>query len=245
MTQGLDVPLAARVARAASAIVGIGPGNGAALARRFGADGGPVALLSRSTGFSAALAQELPAACAYAADAGQPEALQAALAQVAARQGPVGTLVYNAGSGAWGSVEEVTAADLEQCWRVNTLGLFAAMQAVLPGMKRLGGGAIVVIGATASRRGGAGAAAFAQAKAAQRTLAESMARQLWPQGIHVALIVIDGIVDLPRQRERFADKGDDFFVQPAAVAESAWWLTQQPRSAWSFEIEARPFAERW
>lgn len=231
--------------RGVCAVVGIGPGNGAALARRFGAGGAPVALLSRSSGSSAALAQELPAARAYTANAGDPASLQAAFEQVAAQQGPVGTLIYNAGSGVWGSVEEVSAADLEQSWRVNTLGLFAATQALLPGMKQLGGGSIIVIGATASRRGGAGAAAFAQAKAAQRTLAESMARQLWPQGIHVALIVIDGIVDLPRSRERFADKGDDFFVQPTAVAESAWWLAQQPRSAWSFEIEARPFAEKW
>lgn len=119
------------------------------------------------------------------------------------------------------------------------------MQAVLPDMQQAGGGHIIVIGATASRRGGAGAAAFAQAKAAQRTLAESMARHLWPQGIHVALIIIDGIVDLPRTRERMPDKPESFFVQPAAVAESAWWLTQQPRSAWSFEIEARPFGEKW
>lgn len=230
---------------AVTAIVGIGPGNGAALARRFAADGGPVALLSRSTGFSSALAHELPLARAYACDAGRPEAVQAAFTDVAARQGAVGTLVYNAGSGAWGSVEQVSGADLEQCWRINTLGLFTAMQAVLPGMKRLGGGQIIVIGATASRRGGAGAAAFAQAKAAQRTLAESMARQLWPQGIHVALIIIDGIVDLPRTRSSMPDKDESFFVQPAAVAESAWWLTRQPRSAWSFEIEARPFAEKW
>lgn len=240
-SQGLDVRQTAPVC----AIIGIGPGNGAALARRFGAQGAPVALLSRGTAFSSELAQELPGAGVYACDASQPEAVQAALVQVAARQGPVGTLIYNAGSGAWGSVEEVSSADLEQCWRVNTLGLFAAMQAVLPGMKQLGGGQIIVIGATASRRGGAGAAAFAQAKAAQRTLAESMARQLWPQGIHVALIIIDGIVDLPRSRARLPDKGDDFFVQPAAVAESAWWLTRQPRSAWSFEIEARPFGEQW
>jgi len=103
----------------------------------------------------------------------------------------------------------------------------------------------VIIGATASRRGGAGAAAFAQAKAAQRALAESMARQLWPQGIHVALIIIDGIVDLPRTRAQRPDKPESFFVQPAAVAESAWWLTRQTRSAWSFEIEARPFGETW
>ncbi len=231
--------------RAVSAIVGIGLGNGAALARRFAADGSPVALLSRSPDFSSQLARELPSARAYACDASQPEAVQAAFAQVAAQQGTVGTLIYNAGSGAWGSVEQVSGADLEQCWRVNTLGLFTAMQAVLPGMKQRGGGAIVIIGATASRRGGAGAAAFAQAKAAQRALAESMARQLWPQGIHVALIIIDGIVDLPRTREQRPDKPESFFVQPAAVAESAWWLTHQPRSAWSFEIEARPFGETW
>jgi NAD(P)-dependent dehydrogenase (short-subunit alcohol dehydrogenase family) len=80
---------------------------------------------------------------------------------------------------------------------------------------------------------------------AQRGLAESMARHLWPAGIHVCLIVIDGVVDLPRTRQRMAGKPDEFFVKPDDVAATAAWLVQQPRSAWSFEVEARPFGETW
>jgi len=112
-------------------------------------------------------------------------------------------------------------------------------------MKAAGAGAIIFIGATASLRGGAQTAAFAPAKAAQRTLAESMARSLWPEGIHVALIVIDAVVDLPRTRERMPDKPDDFFIEPDDVAATAVWLAKQPRSAWTFETIVRPFGEKW
>jgi NAD(P)-dependent dehydrogenase (short-subunit alcohol dehydrogenase family) len=112
-------------------------------------------------------------------------------------------------------------------------------------MKRKGAGSIVVIGATASRRGMPRTASFAPAKAAQRSLAESMARQLWPAGIHVSLIIIDGVIDLERTRERMPDKSDDFFLKPDDIAATAHWLTEQPRSAWAFEVEARPFGEKW
>lgn len=101
------------------------------------------------------------------------------------------------------------------------------------------------LGATASRRGGINTAAFASAKAAQRSLTESMAKYLWPLGIHVALVIIDGIVDLPNTRQHMPDKADDFFVKPNDVANTIFWLTQQPPSAWSFEVEARPFGETW
>lgn len=227
------------------AIVGVGPGNGAALARRFAREGHAVALLSRSTAFSAGLAAELDLARAYACDASQPEQLESTLARVAQELGPPETLIYNAGSGTWGNVDEVSGADLEAAWRLNVLGAFTAARAVVPTMKARGHGNIVLVGATASLRGGAGAAAFAQAKSAQRTLAESMARHWWPAGIHVALIIIDGVVDLPRTRRRMPDRPDSFFVQPDGVADTAWWLSRQHRSAWSFEVQARPFAESW
>ena len=130
-------------------------------------------------------------------------------------------------------------------WRVNALGAFLCARAVIPAMKAAGDGRIIFIGATASRRGGKMAAAFAPAKAAQRSLAESMARSLWPAGIHVALIILDGIVDLAPTRARMPDKPDDFFVDPNGVAEIAWDLARQSRRAWSFEVEARPFGEAW
>jgi NADP-dependent 3-hydroxy acid dehydrogenase YdfG len=227
-----------------AAIVGIGPGNGAAFARKFGQDHA-VALLSRSTDFSNRLASELTNAKAYACDVADGDALTSALTQAAADLGPIDTLIYNAGSGSWGSVEDITADQFETSWRINTLGFFNAARAVIPGMKARNSGAIIAIGATASRRGAVMTAAFAPAKAAQRSLAESMAKHLGPAGIHVALIIIDGAVDLPGTRERMPDKSDDFFVKPADVAETAFWLAHQPRSAWSFEVEARPFGEKW
>ena len=227
------------------AVIGIGPGNGAAIARRFAREGHRVALLSRGTTLSEKFAGELGNARAYTCDASDPEFVKLTFARIRKDLGEVGVLVYNAGSGVWGNVEDVSAADLENAWRVNVLGAFAAAREVIPDMKERSAGSIIFIGATASRRGAARTAAFAQAKAAQRALAESMARHLWPTGIHVALVVIDGVVDLPRTRERMPDKSESFFVKPDDVAATVYWLTQQPRSAWSFEVEARPFGEVW
>jgi NAD(P)-dependent dehydrogenase (short-subunit alcohol dehydrogenase family) len=227
------------------AVVGIGPGNGSALARRFAAGGYAVALLARGKELSDGLAKELGDARAYACDVTDAAAVAGAFARIAEELGEVDALVFNAGSGSWGSVEEITPQAFETSWRVNALGALLTSQQVVPAMKRKGAGSIVFIGATASWRGMPRTAAFAPAKAAQRSLAESMARTLWPAGIHVAIVILDGVVDLPSTRQRMPDKGDDFFIKPADVAETAWWLSQQPRSAWSFETEARPFGEKW
>jgi NAD(P)-dependent dehydrogenase (short-subunit alcohol dehydrogenase family) len=227
------------------AVVGVGPGNGAALGRRFSREGYAVALLARSASTSEPLARSLDDARAYACDVTDAAAVGAAFDAIARDLGPVDTLVYNAGSGTWGDVEEIEPSQLEDAFRVNTLGLLLASKKVIPQMKARGGGNIVVIGATASRRGAVRTAAFAPAKAAQKSLAESMARHLWPQNIHVSLIIVDGVVDLPRTRERLKDKPDDFFLSPDGVAATAFQLTTQDRSAWSFEVEARPFKETW
>ena len=226
-------------------VIGVGPGNGAAIARQFAANGYAVALLSRSTKFTNALALELEGAAAYACDVTKERDVVAIFERICAELGPVETLVYNAGAGVWGGVESITAADFESTWRVNAFGTLLAAQQVIPAMKRCGKGNIIVIGATASRRGGIRSAAFAPAKAAQRSLAESMARSLWPAGIHVALVVIDGVVDLERTRQAMPDKPDSFYVQPDAVAATVYYLSQQSSSAWTFELEARPFAEVW
>jgi NAD(P)-dependent dehydrogenase (short-subunit alcohol dehydrogenase family) len=227
------------------AVVGIGPGNGAALARRFAREGYTVALLARSRETSEALAAELADARAYACDVADAASVNAAFAAIRTELGEVEVVAYNAGSGTWGTIDDLTPQAFEASWRVNTLGLFLVAQEVIPAMKAKGKGSIVVIGATASRRGMPRTTAFAPAKAAQRSLAEAMARHLWPLGIHVSLIILDGVVDLERTRQAMPDKPDDFFIAPDAMAETAWWLTRQPRSAWSFEVEARPFGEKW
>lgn len=226
-------------------VAGVGPGNGAALARRFAREGRPLALLSRSQEGAAAIAAEIPGAQAYACDVSDADAVNTVFAAIRSDLGKVETLLFNAGSGVFGDIEDITAEQLEASWRVNTLGLFHCSRQIIPAMKEVGAGNIVVIGATASRRGGKSTAAFAPAKAAQRSLAESMARSLWACGVHVSLIIVDGVVDLPATRARMPGKPTEFFVGPEAIADLAWSLTQQSRRAWSFEVEARPFGESW
>lgn len=226
-------------------VVGVGPGNGAAIARRFHASGYTVALLARSTELTSKLAQELEGAKAYACDVTSEASMNEAFAAIAKDMPPIDVLVYNAGSGVFGTIEDVAAKDFEASWRTNALGAFFAAKHVVGPMKKAGHGAIVFIGATASRRGNVKTVAFAPAKAAQRSLAESMARALWPAGIHVALVIVDGVVDLPRTRKAMPDKPDAFFVKPADIAETVLAIALQPRSVWSFEVEARPFGETW
>jgi NAD(P)-dependent dehydrogenase (short-subunit alcohol dehydrogenase family) len=226
-------------------VVGVGPGNGAAFARRFAAEGYRVALLARTLAFTQKLAKELPDSVAYECDVSDAASVARAFGEITKQQGEVEVVIYNAGSGTWGTVDEIGAAEFESAWRVNALGALLVSKEVTAAMKRRGRGSFVFIGATASRRGGVKTAAFAPAKAAQRSLAESMARHLWPSGIHVALIVLDGVVDLPRTRQMMPNKPDSFFAKPDDVADVAWQLTRQKPSAWSFEVEARPFGETW
>ena len=144
-----------------------------------------------------------------------PRRCSEAFAAIRGDLGEVDVLVYNAGSGTWGTVEEVSAEAFETSWRVNTLGAFLVSREVIPAMKAAKHGSIVFIGATASRRGNVKTAAFAPAKAAQRSLAESMARHLWPSGVHVAVVIVDGVVDLA--------------VDPAADARQARRFLHQAR----------------
>ena len=226
-------------------VAGIGPGNGAALARRFAEEGFAIALLSRTTELASDIANELPDARVYACDVADEAAVERTFDRIVSELGGVSVLVYNAGSGVWGTIDEITAADFEASWRVNALGAFLTAKKVVAAMKREGRGNIVFVGATASRRGAARAAAFAPAKAAQRSLAESLARHLWPAGIHVSLVVIDGVIDIPRTRARMPDQPGTFFLKPDDIADAVFRLTAQPQSAWSFEIEVRPFGEKW
>ncbi len=226
-------------------VAGVGPGNGAALARRFAEGGYGVALLARTASKVEDLAQQLEGAKAYACDVSDPASVSTVFSAIAAELGTVDVLLFNAGSGVFKSIEEITPADFEVSWRINAYGSLLCSQAVIPGMKARGSGTILFTGATASLRGNKRTAAFAPAKAAQRSLAESMARTLWPIGIHVGLLIVDGVVDLPRTRQAMPDKNDDFFVDPAGLAETAWFFAHQNRRAWSFEVEVRPFGENW
>ncbi len=226
-------------------VAGAGPGNGAALARRFVEGGCATAILSRHRSTLAPIESELGDSHGFECDVGDPTSVENTFARIRSELGEVEVLLYNAGSGVFGDVETITPDQFEQAWRINAYGSLLCARQVIPGMKARRAGAIIFVGATASRRGGVETAAFAPAKAAQRSLAESMARKLWPQGVHVALIVIDGVVDLPNTRAMMPGKPDDAFVDPAGVAEIAFQLCRQQPRAWSFEVEARPYTEKW
>jgi len=226
-------------------IVGAGPGNGAAFARRFAVAGHPVALLARDQTDLASLAAEIPGTRGYACDATDAAHVKASFGRIRAELGPVGVLIYNASTRGFADIDHTTPEAFEQAWRVSALGCLLAAQQVIPDLRQAGGGSIVIIGATASLKGAAGFVAFSAAKAAQRSLAQSLARQLGPEGIHVAHVVIDAVVDMPASRAMLPDRPDAFFAQPADIADSLYFLTQQPRSAWTFELDLRPFGEHW
>lgn len=229
------------------AIAGVGPANGASFARRFSAAGYAVALMARSEDYVAALAGELEDARGYGCDMRDADAISATFVRIREEMGLVNTLVYNAGSGLFGNIDTIGVAEFEDAWRSNTVGCLVSSQSVIPDMRSAGQGNIVVIGATASVRGGADFAAFASAKAAQRSLAQSMARLLGPEGIHVGYVIIDGVIDTEpaRAMDFFSDKLDDYFLQADDIAEAVYFMTQQQRSAWTFELDLRPFGESW
>ena len=190
-------------------VVGVGPGLGAAYARRFHKAGYAVALLARSHQSTSSLVAELGGgAKAYLCDVTDESAVNRTFAKISTDLGAVDVLIYNAGSSVWGTIESLEPATFEQAWRINTLGLFMVSRAVIPSMKAKSRGAIVITGATASRRGAPATTAFAPAKAAQRSLAEAMAKHLWPLGVHISLIIIDGVIDLPKTRAQMPDKPD-------------------------------------
>jgi NAD(P)-dependent dehydrogenase (short-subunit alcohol dehydrogenase family) len=226
-------------------IVGAGPGNGAAFARCFAAAGYRVALLARDLARLSSLAQTLPNALAISCDVTDSASVRLAFATLHRDLGRIDVLIYNAGKGSWGEALAITEEDFESAWRTNAFGAYVVAREVLPAMLAAGSGTLLFVGATASRRGRANTTAFAAGKAAQRSLAESLARTYGPRGIHVSLLIIDGVVDAPTTRAKLADHPDEFFIKPDDIAETAFFLSQQPPSAWTFELDVRPFGEAW
>lgn len=227
------------------AILGVGPGNGLSIARKFAAEGYALALCARRGEAMAAAARDFQQAKGYACDVSDAAAVGQTFDAIAADLGPVDTLVYNAGSAAWGTVDEISRDDMDRGFAVNATGLFGAAQAVLPHMRAQGAGNIVVIGAGAALRGRPGTIGFAAAKAAQRSVAQSLARQLGPEGIHVSYVVLDGMVDLETTKARMPDKPDTAFLTADGVADAVFTLATQDRQAWTFELDLRPFGENW
>lgn len=227
-------------------ITGAGPGNGLSIARRFSAAGDRVCLMARSESRVQALATEVGGdATGLACDVTDRASVDWAFDAAEAAHGPTDVLIYNAGSGVFGAFDAVDADQFRAAWEVNALGLLHCAQRAAPAMRERGSGHIIVIGATASLRGGADFAAFASAKAAQRALAESLARKLGPDGVHVALVVIDGVIDSPRTRQLLPERRAEQFMQADDIAQTVHFLSTQPPSAWSFLVDLRPSCERW
>lgn len=222
-------------------VTGVGPGTGAAVARRFSEGGYRVAMLARDVDRLARLEAEIPSSVAVPCDVADHEALERALATV----GMPEVVVHNAVGGAFGTFQEIDAETLRRNFEVNAMALFHLARLTSPSMIEAGRGSIIVTGNTAAQRGRAKFAGFAPTKAAQRILAESIARELGPKGVHVAYLVIDASIDVPWQREMRPDASDDFFISPASIAAEVFHLAHQPRDAWSFLAEVRPFHEPW
>ncbi|MCP1849446.1 MULTISPECIES: SDR family NAD(P)-dependent oxidoreductase [unclassified Bradyrhizobium] len=228
-----------------SLISGVGPGTGSALARRFTEGGYRVALLARNEARLAALEKQLPGAKAYWCDVSDPAQVEAVASAVERDLGNPAVVIHNAVGGAFGTFREIDPEILNRNFQVNTMGLLYLARRFAPAMIAAGKGAIVATGNTSALRGKAGFAGFAPTKAAQRILAEAMARDLGPQGVHVAYLVIDAVIDLEWTRKRWPDRRDDFFIKPKAIADEVWHVAHQDRSAWSFNVEIRPFGEAW
>jgi len=226
-------------------ITGVGPGTGAATARRFSNGGYAVAMLARNHERLNALQREIANSRSYPCDVTDQPQLDRAIEAIRKELGRPKILVHNAVGGAFGNFMEIDPEVLNRNFQVNTMALLYLARRLAPAMVEAGEGVIVASGNTSALRGKANYAGFAPSKAAQRILAESIARELGPKGVHVAYVLIDAVIDLAWTRKRFADAPDDFFIKPAAIAEEIWHVAHQERSAWSFNVELRPFRETW
>jgi len=226
-------------------ISGVGPGTGSALAKRFTEGGYRVALLARNESRLAALERELANAKGFPCDVSDPEQVESAATTIERDLGHPSVLIHNAVGGAFGTFREIDPAILNRNFQVNTMGLLYLARRFVSAMVDAGHGAIVATGNTSALRGKPSFAGFAPTKAAQRILAEAMARELGPLGVHVAYLVIDAVIDLAWTRERFKGRPDEFFIKPQAIAAEVWHIVHQDRSALSFNVELRPFGEAW
>lgn len=227
-------------------VTGVGPGTGASVVRRFAAGGYNVAMIARDAERLSTLEGEIEGTRGYPCNVLDADALLDVCKKVRSEMGAPSAVVHNAVGAAFGSFLELKPSSLERNFRINTMTLLHLGQAFAPAMIEANEGAFIVTGNTAAHRGRARYAGFAPTKAAQRILAQSMARDLGPKGVHVAYVTIDAMIDLEWTRAGPGkDKPDDYFIKPEAIAEEIWHVAHQDRSAWSFDVEIRPFGEEW
>ena len=229
-------------------VVGVGTGLGAALARRFAAEY-KVALIARSAAITEQVANEIRAAGGIAVPIQSDATIEGQIAatheQIQRELGLIEILIYNGGRRPMGRLMETTPEVFEQTWRLHTFGAFLWARQVVPEMLSRGSGAILITGATAGIRPWPNSVAFAPAKFAVRGLAQVMARDLHPQGIHVAYINVDGGIDMPLLRKLRPDARDADLLKPSAIADAFWYLAHQDPSAWTHELDVRPFTEKF
>ena len=234
-------------------IVGAGDGLGGAIARRFARAGYHVCIARRGAEKLEPLRREIESAggavTAVGVDARKEDEVIALFDSIERDHGPIEVAVHNIGANVWFPIRETTVRKYTKVWEMACLSGFLVAREAARRMGTRGRGTILFTGATASLRGRAQLAAFAGAKHALRALAQSMARELGPEGIHVAHVVIDGPIDMPWIRENFPDlvkeRPADGLLNPDDIAETYFALHQQSRSAWTFEIDLRPWVEPW
>ena len=232
-----------------AAVLGVGPGLGAAVAQRFAREGFAVALMARGQDKldpgKAQIERAGGRAFCVPTDAGDAASVSAGFAAVRAELGPPQVLIYNAGAYQLGGVMDVTPEQFEACWRANCLGGFLAAQQVLPAMLAEGRGTLLFTGATASLRGSARFSCLAVGKFGLRALAQSLARELGPRGIHVAHVIIDGQIDTPRLRAAMPDRDPQTLLSAESIAATYFHLHQQDRTVWTQELDLRPAVEKF
>ena len=234
-------------------IAGVGDGLGGAVARRFAAAGFATVLVARSADRLERIADSIERAggrgVAYVADLREEAAVEKLFDDVEAEVGTISVAVFNAGANYRNSILDTPADMFEKIWRLGCYAGFLIGREAARHMVPRGHGTIIFTGATASLRGSSQFAAFAAAKGGMRLVAQSIARELGPKGIHVASVIIDGMIDSPRVRERFPERvahlPEDGMLKPADIAEVYFQIHQQPRSAWAFEVDLRPWAEKF
>jgi NAD(P)-dependent dehydrogenase (short-subunit alcohol dehydrogenase family) len=247
-----DTPSATTRPRAAL-IVGAGDATGSAIARRFAAEGYHVVAVRRTADALAPLVGSIRSAGGQAdgwgCDARKEDQVAAVFERIEREIGPLEVVVFNIGANVRFGITDTTERVYRKVWEMAALSGFLVGREAARVMRPRGQGSIFFTGATASLRGGNGFCAFASAKFALRALAQSMARELGPQGIHVAHLVIDGAIDTAfianNFPEKYATKAQDGILDPDAIAAAYWSLHQQPRNAWTHEIDLRPWSEPW
>ena len=234
-------------------VIGAGDSTGGAIARRFAKEGFVACVTRRTADKLEPLVESIRAgggeAHGFASDARKEVDIETLVAHIEREIAPIEVAVFNVGANVRFSLTETTERVYRKVWEMGALGGFLMGREVAKAMLTRGRGTIIFTGATASVRGSAGFCAFSGAKHALRALAQSMARELGPKGIHVAHIVIDGAIDTPfiaeNFPERYAKKVDDGILSTEAIAENYWNLHRQPKSAWTHELDLRPWTETW